>query len=533
VNLRNISANQIVVWSVLCLGLMLSVVIGNAVGSSDMRLVAGLIAAIPALVIFAKLKTNIWVLLPIGWYLSGRLPWLPLPFSVRDLCFILVIIVFALFIATRVVPWKRKLNTLDYLIYINLAYLATVFARNPVGFWAIQSEMVGGRPYFETFLAFCAYAILSRIELSPFIARIFPYFFLVPTFAVAALDSIGRLIPQLATPLARFYSGISGASAAAILQHETRVGETRLVALKDISLLGVLALCAKYNPLTLISPLYPFRAALFAISCVAIILAGFRSSILFAMVAFVLGGFLRGRLRDLWVSGAAVLVVIIALISLQGTVIELPRTMQRALSWIPGGDWDAEAKEDAESSSRWRWEMVEWAINDDRLLRNKIWGQGFGLTLDELNIIAAALTSGQHGGGFVGGSDREQFLITGTFHNGPISAVKYVGVVGLGLFLVLILYLAVRAWKICIACRNTEAFPLAFFVGLPIIYLPFAFVILTGFYEVDLPSTIFSAGLLNMVANFIKFRSSNTGHFLHRNHHSAPVTTKTTLVLRP
>ena len=78
---RSISANQIVVWTALLLGLLLALVVGNAVGSSDMRLPAALVAVIPVAVIFAKLKTNVWVLLPIGWYLTGRLPWLPLPFS--------------------------------------------------------------------------------------------------------------------------------------------------------------------------------------------------------------------------------------------------------------------------------------------------------------------------------------------------------------------------------------------------------------------------------------------------------------------
>lgn len=179
-NLRNISANQIVVWSALVLGLLVAVMIGSAVGSSDMRMVAGVIAAIPVAVIFVKLKTNIWVLLPIGWYLTGRLPWLPLPFTVRDLCFMAVIFFFTLFFATRVLPWKRKVGMLDYLIYINLAYLATVFARNPVGFWAMQSSMVGGRPYFEIALAFGAFVILSRVHITDFLAKIFPLFFVIP-----------------------------------------------------------------------------------------------------------------------------------------------------------------------------------------------------------------------------------------------------------------------------------------------------------------------------------------------------------------
>ena len=100
-NLRNISANQIVVWTALLLGLLVAVMIGSAVGSSDIRLATAVIAAIPVAVIFVKLKTNIWVLLPIGWFLAGRLPWLPLPFTVRDICFLVVIFFFPLFCATR------------------------------------------------------------------------------------------------------------------------------------------------------------------------------------------------------------------------------------------------------------------------------------------------------------------------------------------------------------------------------------------------------------------------------------------------
>jgi hypothetical protein len=143
-NLGNISANQIIVWTALLIGLLVAVLIGSAVGNSDLRMVYGVLVAIPLAVIFVKLKTNVWVLLPIGWYLTGRLPWLPLPFTVRDLCFMVVIFFFILFFATRALPWKRKLSALDYLIYINLAYLAVVYARNPVGFWAMQSSMVGG-----------------------------------------------------------------------------------------------------------------------------------------------------------------------------------------------------------------------------------------------------------------------------------------------------------------------------------------------------------------------------------------------------
>jgi hypothetical protein len=502
VSLQNISSNQIVIWAALLLGLLVAVMIGSAVGSSDMRLVAGLLAAIPIAIIFVKLKTNIWVLLPIGWYLSGRLPWLPVPFTLRDLLFITVIFFFTLFFATRVISWKRKLGLLDYLIYINLAYLATVYVRNPVGFWAMQSSMVGGRPYFEIALAFGAFIILSRVQISDFIARIFPLFYVIPTWFVGILEVIGRLVPQTAYPLAMMYSGVGVRSVTSAFQEEAQLGETRMTAMQFAGTTSVLALCSKYNPLTLISPLHPFRALLLAVAFGAIFLSGFRSALLFAMVAFVLATLLRGRLRDLWVAGAALLLTVVALISLQGNVLQLPTTMQRALSWLPG-QWSAEAVQQAEGSSQWRFEMWEWAWNDDRILRDRTWGQGFGLSIDDMNLIASSLMAGEGGGSRLGGSDRENFMITGSFHNGPLSTIKYVGIVGLVIYFPLICYMAVLAWRICQKARDTKAFFLALFVGIPIIYEPFNFVFIFGGFDGSLSQSLYWAGLLNLTNSYV------------------------------
>jgi hypothetical protein len=503
VNLRNISANQIVVWTALLLGLLVAVMIGSAVGSSDMRLAAGLIAAIPVAVIFVKLKTNIWVLLPIGWYLTGRLPWLPLPFTVRDLCFMAVIFFFTLFFATRAFPWKRKTRTLDYLIYINLAYLATVFIRNPVGFWAMQSSMVGGRPYFEIGLAFGAFMILSRVQMTDFIARIFPLFFVVPAWCVGILDVIGRLIPQTGYVLNSVYSGVGTGGATAAIQAEAELGTTRMTGLLSAGLSSVLALCAKYNPITLISPLYPHRVMMLTIAFGAIFLSGFRSALLFALVAFVLSALLRGRLKDLWMAGAVMLLALVLLISMQGSVLQLPLTMQRALSWLPG-DWNQEAVADAEGSTQWRVEMWGWAWNDSRILRDRVWGQGFGLSIDDMNLIASSLTAGGGGASLLGGSDRENFMITGAFHSGPLSTIKYIGVVGLALYYPLMCYMAWLAWRICMKARGTQAFPLALFVGIPVIYEPFNFVIIFGGLDSNYPQLLFWAGLLNMTDNYLE-----------------------------
>jgi len=482
-----------------------------------MRMVAGVIAAIPVAIIFVKLKTNIWVLLPIGWYLSGRLPWLPVPFTVRDLCFMTVIFFFTLFFATRAFPWKRKVGMLDYLIYINLAYLATVFARNPVGFWAMQSSMVGGRPYFEIGLAFGAFMILSRVQITDFIAKIFPLFFVIPAWCVAILDVIGRLLPQTAYPLAMMYSGVGSRGVTGAFEQEAQLGETRMAGMQNAGLSSILALCARYNPITLISPLYPLRVILLAIAFGAIFLSGFRSALLFAMVAFVLSALLRGRFKDLWTAGAVMMLALVILVSLQGSILQLPKTMQRALSWLPG-DWDQATLADAEGSSQWRFEMWGWAWNDDRILRDRTWGQGFGLSIDDMNLIANSLVAGGGGASLLGGSDRENFMITGSFHSGPLSTIKYIGVVGLALYYPLMCYMAVLAWRTCIRARQTKAFSLALFVGIPIIYEPFNFVVVFGGLDSNYSQLLFWAGLLNMTKRYIENLKPSLNAETHARH---------------
>lgn len=503
-NIRNISSNQIIVWSALLLGLVSALLIGSAIGSSDVRVVAGVIAIIPIAVIFVKLKTNIWVLLPISWYLAGRLPWLPLPLTVRDLCFLAVIFSFTLFFATRALPWKRRVGALDYLIYINLAYLVSVYIRNPVGFWAMQSSIVGGRPYFEIMLAFGAFAVLSRVAISGWIARIFPLFFVIPSWCVGILDVISRLSPQAGNVFRTVYTGVgaSNTATASAFQTEAQLGDTRMTGLLSAGTSLVLALCAKYNPVTLISPLYPVRVCLFIVAFAAIFLSGFRNGIVFAFAIYFLSSILRGRIKDLWVSFGTGIIALIVLISIQGTLIQMPRTMQRALSWLPG-EWDEVAVADAEQSSQWRFEMWGWAWNDPRIMRDRVWGQGFGLSLDDMNLIASMLTSGVAGQNLLGGSDREQFMLTGTFHSGPLSTIKYIGAVGLALYFCLLCYMTVVAWRLCYRARETSAFPLALFVGIPIIYEPFQFVVIFGALEGSYPQTLFWAGLLNMVGNHV------------------------------
>lgn len=502
-NIKNISSNQIIGWGALLLGLLVAIMIGNAVGGSDIRLLVIFLAVIPLALVLINLKTNIWVLIPIGWYVTGRLPFLPVPFTVRDICMLIAVFAFVLFFALRIVPWKRKLGMLDYLIIINLAYLATVYFRNPVGAWAFQSQMVGGRPYFEALMAFGAFMVLSRAQLTPSIAKMFPMFYLVPSVILAGLELLARLVPQAAQPIQYVYSGVSGQGPlSTTITDEAQLGQTRFTAMKEVGVVGALALCSRHSPLKLISPMHPLLVILLVFSIAAVFLSGYRSAFLFVLVALFLSSLLRRKIADVWIGVSAVILATTALILVQGSIVQLPMTVQRTLSWLPG-DWNDEAVRDAQGSTMWRYEMVSWAWNDNRIIKDKIWGQGFGISIDDMNIIASALSAGQQGGMFIGGSDRENFMLTGSFHNGPVSAIRYVGVVGFALFYPLLCYMALLAWRLCRRAHGTSAFPFTLFVCIPVIYEPFNYIFVFGGYDGSVSQTLYWAGLLNMTSNYL------------------------------
>ena len=235
----------------------------------------------------------------------------------------------------------------------------------------------------------------------------------------------------------------------------------------------------------------------------AIFLSGFRSLLLFALASFVISAILRRQLQDLWSAMAAASLTLLLVIVLQGNVLQLPLTMQRALSWLPG-DWDMRAREDAEYSTLWRVEMWGWAWNDDRIIRNKVWGQGFGLNLEDMKLITNSLMAQQGGSGILGGSDREATMLTGSFHSGPLSSIRFIGIVGLSLYFPLMCYMAVLAWRLCNSARGSKAFTLALFVGIPIICEPFTFVFIFGALDSNYPQLLFWAGLLNMTQRYVE-----------------------------
>lgn len=92
-------------------------------------------------------------------------------------------------------------------------------------------------------------------------------------------------------------------------------------------------------------------------------------------------------------------------------------------------------------------------------------------------------------------------MITGGVHSGPVSCIRSLGYVGLGILLTFLVTIAVRAFRIARRAKGTRFQTLAFFFCIPAIVEPFFFVLIFGSVENTIPEGLFTLGMLQMLEN--------------------------------
>lgn len=486
------------VVATLC-GMGFAVYVGYLMGHGQISRVIMMLGGLFLAFLTMVMRQYIWLLIPITWPWLGTVPVLPASFSVRDLGVMAVFVAFLALKALKVVRRKPRYELVDIVLIALLVYMVTVFVRNPVGFLITGSERVGGRPYFYIAIACAAYFILSRVSM-PFLngSRIIIGCIVVSNFAMGVLNLIADLSPSAARAILGFYTGISVAEEMGATQASgpPPPGET----VERLSYTGyfgnstLLALVSFFRPLTLITPIYFFRCLLLLVAVLCILLSGFRSSILAAVAYFGIATYLRGGWADVVRISVVGCIALALLVAGQGRLFDLPLSAQRALTFLPG-KWSAVAKDSAESSTEWRLEMWRVLLQGTKYVHNRWLGDGFGVSKRDMQAIAFLQGRGSNA------AHIETTLILGTVHSGPLSTIRYAGYVGLAFYLTLLALVARYAWRQVRKAQNTPFFPLALFVGLPVIFEPFNFVFIFGGFDVGLSGTIFSLGMLKMVSN--------------------------------
>ena len=115
------------------LGVVGAVVLGVFIGSGEWLSVLVVFGVALTVALVLRMQSYVWVFIPLGWFVTGRLGFLPVPFSIRELGVLLVAVVFLTLTALRGLTLRTRTTAVDLLLYLNLAYVGFVYARHPVG----------------------------------------------------------------------------------------------------------------------------------------------------------------------------------------------------------------------------------------------------------------------------------------------------------------------------------------------------------------------------------------------------------------
>jgi len=481
------------------IGLGLALGCGYMLGNGDEKTAGLILAGICVVGFLLVARERIWMIIPAFWMLNGKMAVLPLPFTVAQLAIFLAFGMFLLLKALKVVRMKPKNGIVEIWMLIMLGYLVTVYMRNPVGVEALGFDLVGGKPYVDICVAYAAYWVLARVVVPVRQALWVPLLGLFGTSVHSFLNFLAFRYSGLVGPLANLYSGIaaaeSNADPLAALPEEGGGGAWAYLQGLGTALAST-ATCF-WRPFTLINPVHFRRFMMFMSGVAFILLSGFRSNIIGIFEIFMLSSYFRRGWGELLRAGALGVVAIAFMVLLQGNVIDLPLSAQRALSFLPG-KWEEAAKSEAESSTQWRIEMWKAMMTGDKYIKNKWLGDGFGFTHYQLETMAANSFGGTHS------NAQENLMISGGVHSGPISTIRYVGYVGLAIFLVLLVLLSVRAARLIRRAQGTPFFPLALSFGMGTVLMPFSFIFIFGAFESDLPAVILTVGFQRLLENSLE-----------------------------
>ncbi len=481
------------------LGMILAVLMGVLISRGNIRVLLMITGALTGCALIFRFRKNVWLLIPFFSSFTGSLPFLPLPFSVPDMARLTVFGLFIAFIAMKIPLHKLKIDYLDVLLFIFLGYVATVFLRNPVGVNALGSELVGGRPYFTAVIAVMTWFVYQKVRIPPNLAFWFPLLAAGLGIFNGILTVLTWYFPGTVPLIAPFYSGISTQTYMA--QEFGGPDEfNRVQPLGSFgSSIGIL-LTGYFRPITLINPAYLGRFLIFALAIQFIFMSGYRTMLFNVMLAFIISSYLRDGFKEFPKYIVIGLFGLMAIAGIQSSSTQiLPFGMQRALSFIPGITWSEHAERATDASDDWRHQMWHDVWHEPQWIENKVLGDGFGFSREDLELMKQADTGGV---GYIGVHDPTLHQkITGAYHNGPLTTIRFVGMVGLALFTILLLARAKYAIDLFRDARDTPYYVPCLLAAISAITFPISWFLVFGAFTSDFANIILAIATLRLYRN--------------------------------
>ena len=360
--------------------------------------------------------------------------------------------------------------------------IVTALATGGFGARALGSSSYGGRRYFYIMGAILAYFALASHRVPSSRAKFYVSLFF--------LSGITALLSNLVfAGGSKFYWLFYIIPAEAEMEQLGRLvtaygfGLQRIIGLTGVGSAVMLFLLVRYGLRGILDLRKPWRFAVFATFLVIGVFSGFRSFVGCMFFIFAAAFFIEGLHRTPYLALVLVLGLAfgIALITFSN---QLPLTVQRALCFLPI-KVDQTVQYDAQNSLEWRLEM--WQILANDVPRYLLLGKGCALRPEDLALSYQNAFRGY-------GPASEWAIISGDYHNGPLSVLLPFGIWGalaLGWFFLAtgrMLYRNCKYGAPELLTINRALF--ACFVGRVI-----SFLFLVGALHLDLPFFTCLAGL--------------------------------------
>lgn len=502
---------------ILVIGVFLAVWLGLSIATNQVETIIQVIAAL-VLIGCLFLGRKVWLLIPFAAALNIglRIPGQPDSLLLAE---VLVLGFSLLFFLMRKLPYKFAWTELELWILILTLFVAQVYVRNPVGVNIFGGDTVGGKPYAIYVISLVAALFLAGIRVPVrelgWILRI--------SIIGGILNAVVSIIGMI-SPVVGFYTGAQFVRADEV--NYENMGKavdtgaaTRVGFLTNLGRNLSLWISCYISPIR--ACLHPLWAVLVLLSLAAVMLGGFRNGVAAVGLTYLIGIAYRSGSSGVVVSafGAIAGIVLLAIVNL---ISPLPPNAQRALAFLPG-TWEQRYKIDTADSNEWRFEIWREALTSERWIRNKWLGDGLGFSAEDFRKSFTLKNASA-----IGGLDlhREQVLINGDYHSGPVSTIRTIGYAGLLVLLLAQIRLGVHAHRQILRCKGTEWFSLALFLGIPTIWAPIFFVFIFGDFKSGATSLLLTYGMLRLLQNNLPLapwtKPSIRPYLLSRNRQSKP-----------
>jgi hypothetical protein len=485
-------SSKIKIILILAIATFAALYLGVAAATAQVEAVLWIVAGV-GLTTCLALGKKIWLLLPFMTSIGLVLP-LPGSFSLTFLTQCVVLGFCALLFLTRRLRFNFRFTELEFWCLLFLLCVLQAYLRNPVGLNIFGSANIGGKPYAVLGLLSCTAVLLMALRVEANDMKWWVKLTMIASLANFAIGIVATAVPSFGRFLgSSFATDVAGrdTSSREIID-EDAAGRVTYIRIITLNLANWI--CSRFSPLK--ACFHPIWAPLIAFTVLGAAYSGYRSQLATVVLTYFVGVCYRGGISHVIISvfGAAAGIVLLAFVNL---IAPLPPNIQRALTFLPG-TWEQRYKDDAKASTDWRTELWMEALISERYIRNKILGDGLGMTMAQYQqTLSLAENMGTGSGGF--DQHRESILISGDYHSGPVQTIRTCGYVGLLVLVIGMVRVGVHAHRQIKRCRDTEWFPVALFLGNVYVWLPFGWVFIFGSFSGGADALLMGAAIIRML----------------------------------